>query len=638
MPVFIDDVTRPMVPWFEVDSDLYPDKDQRNEARARHLVAESGAIEDRQRSLHELNLWNATLYSNRQLSGFFWGNNQAADSSSWTPSNLITENLVLSIGDSMLSKAATSPTRVVPTPRGLDFSNYLLVRKLDRWLSGVWRDIGVEELHMQAFLDAFIAGHGAIRYDWDPERERIVGSRVFFDNVVVDNQECANAADPRTVRIRAVYPREQVEARYGVKLDPEEVKRGYTTYRACGDGWVPVVEAWRRPDASGKGGRHTVACCGRILLDEVWTENEIPVVLFFWSPWQAGFYRASGVEQVVPYQIRLNEINEVIRDAQDLMARPRILVHTGSNVDVNSITNEVGKFVKYTGIKPEALTWDAVSGELYNERERLVRACFEFFGLSQMTAQSQLPSGVRLDSSAAVREFRVQEDQRFLHLWSRFERLRVASAKAIIGVMTRMKGNYKTYWEVGKGFGVEIDWDQVKELSESCYSWSLEPASAVSQSPAARMDTLNTMVLGGRITQERADLLSGSPDLERIIEMENASVDDIKRVVELMEEGDYEAPDPTQNLVFGIPYVTSNLARLRGMTASNKAKLERAKERHHQWLRAAMAIQAPAAEAQPQPTASDMGGMVPGMPMDPVMQGIDPQAMGMGAMAPMPPM
>lgn len=626
---YVDDVTSPLVPWWDADKDEDErgyTKEQLEERRARHLVAETAAIEQRQRSLHELNLWNATLYSNRQLQGFFWGANQMAQESAWTPSNLITENLVLSIGDAMLSRAATSPTRVVPTPRGADFETYQTVRKLDRWLSGMWRELEVEDLHLAMFLDAFISGHSVIRYDWDPDKKKLCANRVFFDNLVVDNAECTNASEPRTVRIRQILPQCEVEERYETTFSKEELARGYTNYRAVGEGWVPVVEAWRK----GPEGRHTVACCGKLLVDEPWEEDWTPLVMFFWSPWQAGFYRASGVEQVVPYQVRLNEINEVIRDAQDLMARPRILVHTGSNVDVNAIDNLIGRIIKYTGVKPEALTWDAISGELYNERDRLVRSCFEFFGMSQMTAQAQLPSGVRLDSSAAVREFRVQEDQRFLHLWRRFEALRIHSARTMIRVMTKYNGTGKTYWSMGtKGFGEEIDWEDVKELDENCYIWSLEPASLATQSPAARMDTLNTWVANQWITPERAGVLSGNPDLEGVMAMETATQDDIKGAVEEMEKGNYEPPDPTQNLVFGVPFVTTNLARLRRMTASDPAKLATARELHIRWLRAALAITNPVTDAE----ESSMAPAAPTMPMG---LGTGPVPPGMGAMMPMP--
>lgn len=626
-----DEPLRPAVPWWQADDPTgeYRSVEDRKAARARHLISECSAVEDRQRSLHELNLWNATLYTNRRLTGFNWGWNEPTDQD-MVPCNLITENLVTSIGDAMLSRAATSPTRVVPTPRGADFTTYRLVKRLDKWLQGVWRDLQVEEVALQLYLDAYISGVACGRVDWDGKKLRL--ERVFFDNVIVDNRECANTSSPRTYRVRQVVPREAVEELYGVSLDVEEGDRNYSSYRMLGDGWVPVVEAWRLPGPSGKGGRHMVASCGKVLVDEPWVRDDVPLVFFHWSRTASGFYRSGGVEQVVPYQIRLNEINEVIRDAQDLMARPRILVHTGSNVDVNAIDNVIGKIIRYTGIKPEALNWDAVSGELYNERDRLVASCFEFFGVSQMTGQASLPEGVRLDSSAAVREFTTQADQRHLDLWQRFERLRVDIAKSMIRVMSHAGGDVVTSWGYHRRpGGDEIRWSEVRRLAEDDYTWSLEPASLHTMSPGARMDTLNTWIAQGYITPERAGVLSGHPDLEGVQELETASQDDIKRVAELLENGEYEAPDPTQNLVYGLWMIAQNLHRLRAFKASRAVQV--AKEAHLRWLRQALAINQGPIDA-PVPASEQP------MAMDPTMMGVpgplpvDP-GLGVGAMAPM---
>jgi hypothetical protein len=40
--------------------------------------------------------------------------------------------------------------------------------------------------------------------------------------------------------------------------------------------------------------------------------------------------------------------------------------------------------------------------ELYNEREREIKICFDKFGLNQYTSGGGLPDAARLDSSAAV--------------------------------------------------------------------------------------------------------------------------------------------------------------------------------------------------------------------------------------------
>jgi hypothetical protein len=621
-------MSAPPCKWYDATKPEYStaSDEEFDRARAEDLIGETAGIENRQHSLHQLNLWNATLYSNRLLTGFSWGWHEPTDHD-LTPCNLITENLVLSIGDAMLSRAASSPTRVKPVPRGASWGTYTQVRKLDRWLSGTWRDLQIEELLLQVFLDAYISGTGTLRFGYNPHKKKLTAERVFFDNVIIDNNECANTAKPRIERVRQVVPAVAVEEAYGIKFTEEERGKQYSDRRKMGEGWVPVVEAWRMPGADGSPGRHTVASCGRLLLDEPWTRDTSDLVHFHWARRTTGWYRGGGVEQVVPYQVRLNEINEVIRDAQDLMARPRILVHTGSNVDVNSITNEVGRFVRYTGIKPEALTWDAVSGELYNERDRQVRSCFEFFGMSQMTAQAQLPSSVRLDSSAAVREFRVQEDQRFLDLWRRFEQARIDCANTMIDVMCDQPGDHETTWRAGGKFIVEtIKWSEMADLQKDDYTWSLEAVSLIDQAPGSRMDTLSTWVAQGYIDPVRAGAMSGIPDLEAIQELETAPRDDLKRVINELENGDYEPPDPTMALAMGIGMVNNNVARLRSFQGVPKEVTEA----HLQWLRQAIALTQQAIEQpQPPPAPETAPLQAPGNAMSPIIPMAGPDAMPM---------
>ena len=152
-----------------------------------------------------------------------------------------------------------------------------------------------------------------------------------------------------------------------------------------------------------------VATNGIILRESVWEHEWLPYVFYRYQDPVSGFYSSSVVEQVLPYQIRLNEINDVIRDAQDIMGRPRILVAEGSRVNPMEVDNVIGRFIKYTGIKPEAVTWSAINAELYNERDRLVRTCMEHFGLSQMATtvtHRRLLGSTLLPHSAGLTLFR----------------------------------------------------------------------------------------------------------------------------------------------------------------------------------------------------------------------------------------
>lgn len=588
--------TQPGVSWWRPSDDTDEETDKRQRALA--LMSETSSIEGRQSAWHSMGLWNGTLYSNRELPGFHWGVTRYGEAE-LTPANLITENLVQSIGDSMLAKASSSPLVPTPVARGASFKTRKLIRKLKRWLYGTWRQLKCEDLAVRAFLDAYICGTGVVRLDY--AAGELCAESVFFDNLIVDNREGLNRAPARTYRLRSVVPRNAVEAHYNVHIDQQDYS--YVDYREVGSDYIVLIEAWKMPigEVGTEGyvcGRHCVAAHNMLVLDEEWELPYPPLLILRWQDQVSGFYSPSGVEQVVPYQIRLNEINERIREAQDITVNPRLLTHITSRVDVNQIDNVPGRLITWTGgVEPKPLIWTAIPGEFYNERERVVKSCFEFFGISQMSAQSQLPPGVRLDSSEAVREFRMQEDTRFLRLWQRFEDFRMDIAKRMIDLMTTGKGrDHVTQWHSGGKAKVEtIKWTDIKALTKDMFSWSMDPLPLSSMTPAARADTLQTWSNQGLIGPDERRQLTDAPDLERIQDLEMASIRDIHRHLELMEDGGFEPPDATTNLLYGVPKVTYNIADLKEHDEykDNDPFMMDVIENHHEWLRVALSLQNP---------------------------------------------
>jgi hypothetical protein len=308
----------------------------------------------------------------------------------------------------------------------------------------------------------------------------------------------------------------------------------------------------------GQAGRRVVAVDGGVLLlDEAWEHPCFPYVWFHFDQPLSGFYWPGAVERALPYQIRLNEINEVIRDAQDLMARPRVLVAEGSRVNPADIDNLTARIIKYTGIKPEALTWEAVSPELYAERDREVRACFEQFGLPALVAQGKLPGQARLDSSAALQEATSIGDDRLSDVIRRFEDFHLQLAECLIWSMRSFDGDGETTWYSGgrKARAEVIKWKEVN-LDEDSYTMTLEAASVFSMTPAARRDKLERDYAKGLITVEQYHAMDGMPDIESHQSLMASAIEDIRRVIELMEDGGYEAPSPMQDLVNGVGMVT----------------------------------------------------------------------------------
>lgn len=611
--------------WLEAED---PDDPMEAKERANSLVNSARALENIQREVHEQNLWSAQLYSNRELAAFDWGHGHLYRAS-LAPVSRVGENITVRVVDTLVSQIGKNRPKPKPVARGASFRLRQNVRKLDKFLYGEFQRNRTYELGSQVFRDACIFGFGCAKIDMESDANGagVCMERVFPDEILVDQMEVVASGKIRHIYRRRVLPIEVVASTYNV--DEEELRKhatanSYIDYRPIGNGWILLLEGIQT------NGRW-MACTNDMILDEgEWDHDWLPYVFYHWQTPVSGFHSPSVVEQVLPYQIRLNEINEVIRDAQDIMGRPRILIAEGSRVNPMEIDNVVGRFIKYAGVKPEAITWGAMNAEIYNERDRLVRTCMEQFGLSQLASSVTPPPGARFDSSAAFREFNAIQDDRLADPAQRWERWYLDIAETLVNVIRASGGSPKTTWYSGykKSQAEEIDWSEI-DMQKEEYTMSLEAVSVYSMSPAAARDELEKQLAMGLITPEQYRHELSSPDEEGMYSLAAAAADDLDRVQGLLEIGEYENPTPIQDLVNGLTQMTLAYLQLgKYKDVDPKVKLN-----FINWITAARAITQQGTEL---PTAGGMAdvpmgdpGMQPGpggAPMGP--PGMPPPGMG----------
>lgn len=639
----VADEIKTEVCWVDSGEDVDLPQDEIEKLRATNLITTAKNLEDIQREVHEQNLWSAQLYSNRELAAFDWGNSSMYRTS-LAPVSRTGENLVLMVVDTLVSQIGKNRPKARPQTRGASWALRQQAKRLDKFLYGEFIRNRVYEKGKSAFRDACIFGFGAL-YVCVEDKELVV-ERVFPDELIVDQMEAVALGAPRHWYRRRVLPAEMVASTYGVPLD-ELVQQTKAVeynldYRSVGAGHVVLVEGWQV--AGDKTGVYVAACGDKLLKVKPYKLKIPPFALFQWQPPLSGFYSGSAVEQALPYQIRLNEINDVIRDAQDLMGRPRILVAEGSRVSPLEIDNAVARFIKYTGIKPEAVTWPAISAELYNERDRQVRICLEQFGISALASKVTPPAQARFDSSPAFREFNAIQDDRLADPAQRFERFYLDLAELMVRTLKASGAKPKTTWvSGGRNARIEvIDWSMI-DLDEDAYVLQLEATSVFDSTPSALRDELEKQLGMGLITPEEYRLQLSHPDDEAELSLQAAAADDIRRVIELLEEGEYESPMPIQDLV--------NAVQMVSLAALHLRKYEDIPADVHlnflNWLTEARAILAIGEQTPPNMEPSDMmpglgapSGQAPGMMagLPPGAGGMDPMAgmQGMGGMAPGP--
>lgn len=618
MPYWVDENRRPREPmrpptgpvWWKTGGD--GDEELVKRHRADSLLDCARRLENAQRDVHEQNLWNAQLYSNRELAAFDWGNG-GLYRASLAPVSRTGENIVLHVVDSLVAIIGKNRPKATPVCLGASWALRVAAKRLDKFLYGEFMRNDVYNLGKLVFRDACIFGFGVLHTTVEDDKEvgaRVCVERVFPDEILVDQAEVVSTGRVTHLYRRRVLPVEVVAAMWpSVKVEDLIVtgvgQERYLPYRDVGDGWVVVVEGWQ------VGGRYMAATPGRILDEKPWKHDWLPFTFLQYQIPPSGFYGVSAVEQALEYQIRLNEINEIIRDAQDLMSRPRIFVQEGTQVNPLDFDNRVGRIIKVRGALPEPQVWPAVPAELYNERDRCWSQCRAQFGLGDIASTAQAPSQARFDSSAAFREFNAIQDDRLSDLAQRYESLYLELAKCMIRVIRASGSAPRTTWYSGgrRSRAEVIEWKDI-DLDDEAYVLQLQASSIYNMTPAAQKDELAAQLARGEITPEQYRLECVHPDLESEASIGAAAAADINRIIELLENGEFEYPDRAQDLAQGVQRVTLaylNLKQYEGVPVDVRLNML-------DWITAARSIMEQATEeSMPPPSAN--------APLDPAMAG-----------------
>lgn len=606
-----------------------------NEARPGELLPEVHErvfphvqqLEEDQVSIHLQNQLNSRLYTNREPMAFAWNEDIATN---FRPLNANLENVIQNVVDTLSSKLSTNRPKATIIPRGADFGVYLKCRRLDKFLWGEFVSHKVHSKMDRTEVDAMVYGTGFLKIDRDGDE--VFVERTNPDEIIVDQRECASDEEPLTMHHRRLvsrlwllrtYPEYKEEI-----LEAQSKNFTYTSYRTPIDDQIVVIESWKRPTKKGAGdGRHTICLQNCTLLDEEYTKNRFPFVVVKYAPPDYGYYGRSLVADLMGYQIRLNELNEVIRYGQDMMCVPRILIEQGSAITAQQIDNYIGKILKYRGVKPEAITWEAFNAEIYNERDRIREGAFNFAGVSQMSAQSVFPTQFRMDSSEAVREVTSLEDQRFNRQVQAQEEAYKEVAERLLELNAEIFKNKKVDRSVvhrSQFLAEQIDWSEVN-MERDKYVLEISTSSILTMTPAARRDTLNGWLNQQIITPEQYKAWSGSPDLERLSNEMGSAIDYAEyHVNELLKGNELIVPDPLMNLQEAFPVVHKTYMHIQTLEAP-----ENVISVFVSWLEAAKE------ELDPEPTPEEMMAQQAGLAepgMDPAMAGMDP-AMGMDPMA-----
>jgi len=533
MPIF-DSLTP------ELNKVWYQIKDKDMVAPAVLTTAEE--IEHDQASLRQSWKEYARAYSNRREMGLDWN----LDSSQENIETFVTENVTKSVIDTAASIIAKNRVRPRILTNGSDFKEQRKARRLEKFLYSEMKSQKAWELGPSVFRDACIFGTGVVKVFG--RKKKMFFERKLISDILVDERGAIDGK-PQELFERRIIDKNVLMSLFP-KFETEiELAAGADSWAGSNipKSQVVVVEAWRLPTDT-KPGRHVIVANKVLLHDETYTDTYFPFVFFRWDGLPvSGFYGLGLARDLHGIQSRINNLNKFIEQCQDMIAVPRVFVDMSSKLLKVHLDDRIGAIIPYRGKPPTFFTPTALNAEIYNYKEQLKRSAFEFAGISQLSAQSLKPAG--LESAVALREYSDIETNRFVIQSQRYEKLFTDLGEMTINIAAKLfkNGVDTTARFPNKNVLELIKWSDV-DLERDRFEIDIQPASLLSMSPSARLQAVTELAQVGQLDRAEIRYLLQHPDVEHSNDIASADYKDATRVEQLLLDGEYEPPEPFQNI------------------------------------------------------------------------------------------
>lgn len=521
------------------------------------------------------NLRNMKLYGNQEFTGIAAYNYYRTETS-YNVQNRVTLNIVQSMIDTVVSKITKNkPKPYFLTDNG-DFSLQRKAEKLNQFIEGVFYATQFYRHSEMAFTDACIFGTGAVKIYRDGDQ--VKAERIFIDEIMIDDTE-AYYGEPRQLHQRKWVHKDVLIQIFPDKKGAIEMAASSGTDRVNdarqinGD-MILTVESWHlRSGKDAKDGKHVICINNETLLEESYDKDYFPFVFFKWNLRPIGFWGQGIAEQLTGLQLEINKILRTVQVSMHLVSVPKIFVEASSKIVTAHLNNKIGGIIKYAGQPPQEGKLGSIPPELMTHLNYLYQRAYEIIGISQLSAGSQKPAG--LNSGKAMRVYNDLETERFLSNAKRYESVFLDAAKQMIDIVKDIAADTKNFEMkvAGSGFLKTIKWDDV-QIDDDQYMMQIFPTSALSSTPAARLQEVQELLQAGFIGKEDGMKLLDFPDLKSFYNMNNAGVEDIERQIELMiDKDEYQSPEPYQNLQYGIVKMQQAYLMYRAQNAPDE-KLE----------------------------------------------------------------
>ena len=557
--------------------------------QGQNMVRVAKAIEDSSDHKRAVSmcLRHLKLYANRDLKSLY---DCGVAIGTYDGGVYLTMNVVQSCCDTIAAKLWKTP-RIQCSVQDGDWTLKQRAKNLTGFCDGVWHANNWPGLSRQWGLDSTLFGSGVVattgEIDGDDEGDVVI-ERVLRSELIFDETEAINGIK----HLRSIYRKrwmhkelllEKAEGWAGESDSKKDVAaRRVAIQKAAGANprerylvnaadMVPVYEGWHiGSKADGSDGLHVIAIEGdsetATLFNGPWKRKRFPFSFLPWTPLPKGLIARSLAEELVPIQIRLNELLETIDAGQRLMCVPKVLFSANS-INQNTWTNAFAEMIEVRGplSQVQVINPAGVSAEIYAERDFWWRHSFEVTGISMLSATAQKPEGI--SSAVALRELLDREDMRLTPKGKQWEEANADVFECSIDAADELvERNRKVVVQVPrKNAFAKVEWGGV-DMQRDQYILRADATNALPSTPQGRKQYATELYQLGAVNLEKFLSMLELPDTTSTINLVLASLDLTEKAMEIMiEEGRYEPPEEYSDL---------KLARAYGMQFFMRERME----------------------------------------------------------------
>jgi hypothetical protein len=529
-----------------------PRRDGANAELANAVIETCQDIERRQTSIHEGHRRHARIYAGYLPQGMQWGTSAAG--AARQPFEA-TKAVVRSVCDTATALIVRTRPKASFVTDGADWETQLQAEDLDQFTVAQFEQGGLYEVAPRAFHDSTIFGTGGWKYvpEGSGEDFKLCYERVFIDDIVVDEDECRSGLEPANVYHRVPVRKAALARKYAPGDGPEDRYRRQLIEGNANGGWptryvptdhVVVVEATH---VGPEGNRRVLVCNGAVLRDEVWPFDFHPYTWLWWALPISGFYGDGIAYRQFGRQQRITYMYRWIQRCHDLFATPRAWVDPAGGPPTMHMSNEIGQVIMARR-PPTFEQKHLLPPEVYRWLDELENGGYEDEGISQISAQNQLPPG--LESAPAQREYSFKEGQRFAPVSQRWEHaVAVDTAYKTVAMFRHNFANTnakpKVKW-ANRRFISTIKWP---DLDEKAYVIRPEASSLDALSPSARTQSALELAQTGWITPQEGRALVAHPDLRESDDLGPAGETYAKKVLQQLRHGERVVVDEYADLM-----------------------------------------------------------------------------------------